>query len=206
MKKIFLLIVLLFSISAFAISQSTQIPSENLKQFPEMCSGYLANSPIQPAPEIIKNSDKQLLNGVTYTYVGSFDGLSGPNWSTNPPCYTGREAAALLFGGVPGDYAISINSNSTDPNTITFTAMMVSYGGPGWFEYPQDYKVDVPPVGYADPGGGGTATSAYVWDWPYNQSINYVWRINPPVPISDWALGLGILLIMAATLIRFRRF
>jgi hypothetical protein len=32
-----------------------------------------------------------------YTYVGNFAVADGPLWTTNPPTYTGQEAAALLF-------------------------------------------------------------------------------------------------------------
>ena len=42
--------------------------------------------------------------------VGSFQVMQGPAWMTNPPCYTCKEACALLFGGIAAQYACSINN------------------------------------------------------------------------------------------------
>ena len=205
MKKSLLLIVMLLGIISLAFTQTKQTSVEYLLQNPELINSAQGDNQIVPP---VSDESRELLNGGAYTYVGFFDGLSGPEWTTNPPCYTGQEAAALLFGGVPEDYAISTNSNSVDPNTITFTAWLVGWGISGWYEFPQDYKLDVPPVGYNNPGGAGTSYSAYVWDNPPppGNTINYVWRVNEKVPLSDWAVGLGVLLIMAATVIRIRRF
>ena len=64
---------------------------------------------------------------------------------------------------------------------------MGGYAVPGWTEFPQDYKVDAPPTGYANHGGYG---SAYVWDNPpppgSSINFNYVGQMAAPptVPIS----------------------
>ena len=46
------------------------------------------------------------------TLIGSYRVSDGPSWGTNPPVYSGREAAVLLFGGTygnnPANYSISI--------------------------------------------------------------------------------------------------
>ncbi|MEZ4817110.1 MAG: HYR domain-containing protein [Flavobacteriaceae bacterium] len=117
------------------------------------------------------------------TYVGSFLVGDGPSWTTNPPSYTAQEAAALIFGGSPSDYFISTNPNTVDPMTITHTAWTDSWGGPCQ-ELAEDFKIDVGAVGYNDPGGVGTATSAYINDhpscWPLE---NFVWLAGP-APIT----------------------
>lgn len=203
MKKFILLSVMIFlGVSVFAQKPITS--SEYLLQHPELMSINQSGN-----GEVIGNSPKKLMNGVTYTYVGLFDGLDGPNNGTNPPCYTGQEAAALLFGGSPTDYVTSTNPSTTDPNTITFTAWMVTWGVGGWAEYAQDYKVDVLPLGYSLPSGSGNATSAYVWDNPPppGSSITHVWRVVAPaqIPISNWAIFFGIFLIGLFVIFRFRR-
>ncbi|MFZ1325743.1 MAG: IPTL-CTERM sorting domain-containing protein [Candidatus Contendobacter sp.] len=147
---------------------------------------------------------------VSYQYVGSYAVSDGDLWTNNPPVYSAQEVAALLFGGSPGDYAISINSNITDPNTITHTGWYS-----GWGEectsLSEGYKLDLPPPGYDDPQGINTARSAYVQDHcgmpsigfypPGFPFVNYVWRArqmaaNAPIPtLQEWALGLmGLLL------------
>lgn len=211
MKKIKNLLLIL-ACSSTVLLTGQNVPSGiSSSEWARRNSDKVLNAPPHEAvqPQNRGSSVNQMRNGFTFTYVGFFDGLDGPGWWENPPCYTGQEAAALIFGGVPGDYAISTNS-STDPNTITFTAWMVTWGIEGWVEYAQDYKLDIGNVGYNDPGGDGSATSAYVWDWPPppGSSINYVWRVSggaPEVPVSNWALYLGILLMITFVVIRFRR-
>lgn len=122
-----------------------------------------------------------------WRFVGSFLVNNGPDWNTNPPVYSGQEAAALLFGGSPADYRISTNSNTTDPATITDTAWYSTWGT-SCSEQPQSYRVDDAPPGYNDPGGSGTAASAYVSDWCNGGQVNYVWSVPKPVPaLSSWA-------------------
>jgi hypothetical protein len=198
------LIIAALIVPAMAFSQARMTTGEYMQQHPELKgtsamdpSYFQLKSPVEPG--------KALLNGATYTYVGYYIGYDGPSWWNNPPCYTGQEAAALLFGGQPSDYAISTNPNTTDPGTITFTARCCAWGV-GLGEYPQDYKYDAPPPGYTEPYGFSMAVSAYVQDWP-GESTNYVWRITgpEPVPVSNWALLVGIGLILTFTVIRFRK-
>jgi hypothetical protein len=143
----------------------------------------------------------------TYTYVGSWDmaDVNGGDyfgnpyyWQSNPLCYSGVEAAALLFGGSPSDYVTStVDSNPADINFKTFVD--------GWDddEYlynpqPDTFKLQTG-SGYNDPSGYGTAYSAYVadhgqFDYPYS-FVNYAFRINAtsvPEPCGVVALcGLG---------------
>jgi subtilisin-like proprotein convertase family protein len=107
------------------------------------------------------------------TYVGSFNVIDGPNWTTNPPCLNALEAAALIFGGSPSDYVISTNPNTVDPSTITNTAWVTTWGIGGCQEQPENYSLDLGNPGYNDPGGSNTASSAYVQD--NCSAINYVW-------------------------------
>src|SRR5438874_10619137 len=65
----------------------------------------------------------------TLTFVGSYHVGDGPIWfAGTPQALSARQAAALLFGGVYTDYAISTNSNTVDPNTITFTGFYDGFG------------------------------------------------------------------------------
>jgi hypothetical protein len=143
-----------------------------------------------------------LAQAATFQFVGSFVVDNGPDWTTNPPVYTGQQAAALLFGGTAADYAISTNSNTTNPATITHTAWYDGWGEP-CTEFAENFSLDTAPPGYRDPGGLGTSWSAYVSDHGCTQT-NYVWRqfgaAAAPVPTLDvWALiGLAMLLCGAA--------
>ncbi|MCK9516019.1 MAG: IPTL-CTERM sorting domain-containing protein [Ottowia sp.] len=127
------------------------------------------------------------------TYVGSFQVDDGDSWQDNPPVYSAQEAAALLFGGQPADYAISINPSPTDPATITHTAYYSTWGE-GCGVFAETERVDEAPPGYRDPGGDGTARSAYVSDWCLNDETNHVWLLTPmaaPVPVptlGQWGL------------------
>src|SRR5690554_2634009 len=115
---------------------------------------------------------------LTATYVGSFNTDDGANWTTNPPVYSGVEAAAHLFGGSPSDYAISTNPNTVDPSTITHTAWISIWGVGGCHEVAEGYSVDGGGAGYNDPGGINTAASAYVDDNCISNNTNYVWALN----------------------------
>lgn len=133
------------------------------------------------------------------TYVGSFRVQDGPNWTTNPPVYSAQEAAALLFGGSPSDYAISVNPSTTNPGTITHTAYYSTWGDSTCAVFAETERVDDAPPGYNDPGGIGTARSAYVNDHCNSGETNYVWRGAPvaaPVPVptlGQWGvLALGL--------------
>ena len=130
------------------------------------------------------------------TFVGSYAVFDGPFWGENPAVYSGREAAALIFGGSFTDYAISISS-SLDFNTITHTAWYDGWGEHNGMIFAEDYKLDVGAPGYNAPGGGATAHSAYVRDGLFDteQFRNYVWRLDAandvPEPGALALLGLG---------------
>ena len=196
MKKVFSLLILLLSISIVSFGQSIT-SSDYAIQHPGL-PGNPGNAGV-----IKGNSIKVFAPSATYTYVGSFRCYDGVYWQDNPPCYTGQEAAALLFGGNPEDYVTSTNSNTTDPSTITFTCWCDSWGI-GRVEQPQDYKLDVPPPGYNNPGGSNTAISAYVQD-NFVTDYTYVWRVSTPVPVSRWAVILGFSVIVLAVAFRFFR-
>lgn len=145
-----------------------------------------------------------------YVYVGSWHVGDGPWWEANPAVYTGQEVAALLFGGNPSDYAISTVSN--DPNDIDFLTFLDGWGDNQYLFDPQphDWSYDGGNPGYNDPGGTGSAYSAYVLDHSCNNRyadidnlvcpsddtfINYAFRIENgvvPEPATLGVIGMGL--------------
>ena len=121
-----------------------------------------------------KRNPQKSYGALAATYVGSFMVSDGPLWNTNPDVLSGVEAAALIFGGSPSDYAISTNPNTTDPSTITHTAWASSWGK-GCVEVAEDYSLDLGAPGYNDPPTEDAAVSAYVSDWCFEGQANYVW-------------------------------
>jgi len=104
-------------------------------------------------------------------YIGSWIVSDGANWSTNPPTYTGQEAAAFLFGGTAGNYRISTAGAST--GTITDTAWYNRYGGnPNYVEAANNYRVDTGGAGY----NAQQDTSAYVQDHTGDVRTNYAFN------------------------------
>jgi hypothetical protein len=136
-------------------------------------------------------------------FVGSYAVFDGPAWPTNPQVYSAREAAALVFGGSYTDYAISI-VDSLDYTTITHTGWYDGWGEHQGMIFNEDYRLDVGGLGYANPGGVGTARSAYVRDGltDTQRFRNYVWRVDVPEPATGSLFGVGLL---ALGLLRRRR-
>ncbi|MGM3307713.1 PEP-CTERM sorting domain-containing protein [Anabaena sp. WFMT] len=124
------------------------------------------------------------------TFVGSYAVYDGPLWPDNPPVYSAQEAAALIFGGSPTDYAISIFADS-----ITNTAWYDGWGEHNGMIFAEDYKLDLGAPGYNDPAGEGTARSAYVRDGLFdtNKYRNYVFQVQAvPEPSSLGMTGAAI--------------
>jgi hypothetical protein len=129
----------------------------------------------------------------SYVFVGSFRIGDGPCWNQSPapPTYTAQEAAALIFGGSPSDYAISVNSNTTNPATITHTAYLDGYANTQYFSTPAAENFKSGSV-YTYP-----SFSAYVKDNSDGNTLtgncnyttgtvrtNYVWRLCPAPTIT----------------------
>ncbi len=129
----------------------------------------------------------------TFVFVGKYYVGDGPCWNPAPPCYTAREAAALVFGGLPGDYAISVSPNTTDPATITHTAWVDGFGDTRYLITPaaEDFKIGLfylsdafnPPVfsAFVHDHSDGPTHPCYPLAYSY---INYVWRRDPPSGID----------------------
>ncbi len=104
------------------------------------------------------------------TYVGSYSVGDGPSFIVEPPVYSGQSAAALLFGGLPGDYAIS--TTGSDPMMINHLAYLDGYGDTTYLNSPA-------PEGYSLGDANGNYTfpsfSAYVQDHSGpGDYVNYV--------------------------------
>jgi hypothetical protein len=139
-------------------------------------------------------------------FVGSFAVYSGPDWHTNPTVFSGQDAAAFLFGGVADEYLISTNS-SLDPLSITQTAWYDTWGKSAGTVYGQGFKFDLGNPGYNDPGGVGSAISAFVHDNLSDTETyrNFVWRdldrIKPPCDTPPVAPEPGSLALLGTGLL-----
>jgi hypothetical protein len=139
-------------------------------------------------------------------YVGAFNVGDGPFFGDDPVVYSARDAAALIFGGVYTDYAIS-TINSTDPSTVNFKAFVDGYNDPQYLTtaVSEDFKLGTT---YLTSGGAGGAYSAFVSDHVTDPVYNYVWQITAdpvgaPAPATLFPAILGA--ISAVRLIRRRK-
>lgn len=145
-------------------------------------------------------------------FVGSFNVFDGPSAATAPEPLSAREAAALLFGGLFSDYAISVSS-SLDPNSITHTAWLDGVIDTQYLETPasEDFVVaaasgfydDYPSYSafvcdHADCVADGFPVSAGWLDYNYT---NYVWRLEAVVGPTLLAEPNPFLLILTAFLV-----
>ena len=129
------------------------------------------------------------------TYVGSWQVDDGPRWTVVPAAYTGQEAAALLFGGVAADYAISTIDNIVA--NIDNKAWVSTWGGACGGSFPcgtkvaENFKISTGGL-YQNVGD----TSAYANDWAVgSQYINYAFRVAGVPEPASWALmivGIGL--------------
>lgn len=123
----------------------------------------------------------------SYVYVGSWDfatlgggqyDSSNPYWwESNPQVYSAVEAAAVLFGGSPLDYAIStVDSNPANINNLAFVD---GWGDSQYLMNPtsETFSLDSGAPGYNDPFGG-PSYSALVFDHGpgYPNAVNYAFR------------------------------
>ena len=157
-------------------------------------SAFGSNSSLQKgnvvSPNLKAQSGKNAaLTQNSYTYVGSFNVGDGPCWPSKPTTYSAVEAAALVFGGASSDYAISVDSNTTDQSTITHTAYLDGYANIQYYTTPaaEDFKQGSTYVpgsfsAYVKDNSDGTNLSC-----GYSIGItktNYVWRViavtSPP--------------------------
>jgi PEP-CTERM motif len=140
------------------------------------------------------------------TFVGSwrvFD-AAAPSWQDSPPngplAYTGQEAAALLFGGLPTDYVISTVDNLVANINNSAWYDIIGYGGA---IKPQNYTNKYlglyygPNSGY-ELGNSNNAASAFVED-NFVKGENYAFRVSTvPEPSSMVLSALGLLGLAAA--------
>ena len=134
------------------------------------------------------------------SFVGSWEVDQGPSWTVIPPAYSGQEAAAFLFGGIPSEYLISTVDN--DPAHINDSAWVSTWGSapscggafPCGTVVAQDFVVSTLGL-YESPGD----TSAYVHDWAVGaQYTNFAFISSVP-EAGTWGMflvGIGAIGMM----------
>jgi hypothetical protein len=140
------------------------------------------------------------LAAATPIFAGQWDLYSHPYWQDNPPpsVLSGQQAAAILFGGSPGDYLIS--TAGTNAADIDYMAWYDNYGfRDSQSKEAQDF--------YSDSNGNGlydhwSDSSAMVMDHKYTGPgpypyVNYAFRLEKaaavPEPLSVGLMGAGLL-------------
>ena len=148
--------------SASNLSYGTTTNSNNILNI------ALANA---PSIQILGLEVFTISSCTEFQYVGFYRVSDGLSWQVRPPTYTGKEAAAMAFGGSPQDYVISVNP-SQDPQTITHTAWVDGFGTTAYMDNPapEDFKRGT------NYNCNGCAFSAFVRDHSGYGRVNYVWR------------------------------
>ena len=141
-------------------------------------------------------------NAATYVYVGSWAVADGPLWSAGAAqSLSGRQAAALIFGGVATDYAISTAGSSV--GSINFLSFLDGYADTQYLTNAQGQDF-VGTFGASYAAGPGNY-SAYVFDHACgihycdngggDRAFNYAFRVAGVPEPASWALmivGIGL--------------
>jgi hypothetical protein len=147
-------------------------------------------------------------------FVGSWDvaDTNAPYWDDYPPngplAYTAQEAAALLFGGSPGDYAIStIDDQIANINNMAWYDVI----GLGGVVFAEDYSNKYlgqfygPTEGF-DFGNPNNPASAYVRDNLFDGSaINFAFRKDTSAVPEPAVLSLLVPGMLGMVAMRRRR-
>ncbi len=127
---------------------------------------------------------------VSYTYAGSWAVSDGSTWGSNPLAYSGKGAAALLFGGSASQYVIStVDNNPLNINFMSNYAIIgVGYsvfadnyfrGSEGTTHYQDVYTFDA----------ALDTVSAYVGDFSHSPR-NFAFIASQVPEPASWALML----------------